>query len=77
MHASVIIKFKCVGTQRKISIFVFEIGTIIITAAQNYNQIMKAYYFINKFLYDHYNEIVYYPIEDLVSQKELLKLIDE
>lgn len=42
----------------KISIFVFEKGAIVITGAQNGEQINSAYMFINRFVYSNYKLIV-------------------
>lgn len=39
------------------SIFVFDRGSIIITGARNYRQIMSCYKFINTFLIENYTEI--------------------
>ena len=54
-HACVNIKHK--SGNKLISIFVFERGPIIITGAQNCNQVADAYVFINKYLLSNYNII--------------------
>lgn len=54
-HACVNIKYEYPG--KKISIFVFEKGSIIITGAQNYIQIKSAYEFINIFLLKNHSKI--------------------
>lgn len=45
---------------KKISIFVFESGSIIITGANCLEHILSAYVFINKFLLENYRQISYY-----------------
>lgn len=55
-HSCVNIKYHHIG--KKISIFVFEKGSIVITGARNGEQISSAYEFINKFLYANYKIIV-------------------
>ena len=44
---------------RKISIFIFKSGKIIITAAKNLKELNKGYYFINEILEKHKNEIIF------------------
>lgn len=55
-HACVNIKFYC--QNKTISILVFEEGSIVITGAQNYNHILEAYNFINKYLLQNHKKIV-------------------
>lgn len=55
-HSCVNIKYE--HPEKKISIFVFEKGSIVITGAKNGDQIIFAYNFINKFLYSNYKQIV-------------------
>lgn len=43
---------------KKISIFIFEAGSIVITGAKNGEHIKLAYEFVNKFLYSNYKKIV-------------------
>lgn len=55
-HAGVIFKFKI--QNKEISIFIFEKGSIVITGAQNFNQVNDAYIFINKYLLKNYHLIL-------------------
>jgi len=55
LHASVDMKYKC--GDKKISIFVFEKGSIVITGARNCQQILEAYNFINTYLLTNHGEI--------------------
>jgi TATA-box binding protein (TBP) (component of TFIID and TFIIIB) len=55
-HSCVNIKYD--HPEKKISIFVFEKGAIVITGARNGEQIAVGYNFINKFLYANYKNIV-------------------
>lgn len=54
-HACVNVKI--VYEEKKISIFVFEKGSILITGARNCTQIYEAYMFINKYLLKNHNII--------------------
>jgi TATA-box binding protein (TBP) (component of TFIID and TFIIIB) len=55
-HACVNVKYD--HAEKKISIFVFEKGSIVITGAKNGDHIKTAFEFINKFLYANYLLIV-------------------
>jgi TATA-box binding protein (TBP) (component of TFIID and TFIIIB) len=55
-HSCVNVKYN--HPEKKISIFVFEKGSIVITGAKNGEHIKMAYDFINKFLYSNYKQIV-------------------
>lgn len=63
-HAGVNIRFKSQTENNgeidvhSSSIFVFDKGSIIITGARNYMQIMECYKFINTYLIDNYQKIV-------------------
>ena len=48
LHASVDLKYLC--DDKKISVFIFEKGSIVITGARNCNQIKQAYDFVNNYL---------------------------
>ena len=50
IHAGVNIKFSPTGADKKVSIFVFESGNIIITGAKKVNNILESYNYINKFM---------------------------
>jgi len=43
---------------KKITILLFEKGSIVITGVKNGDQILAAYNFINKFLYANYQQII-------------------
>ncbi len=64
-HAGVIIKHKY-NDNEDVSIFVFQSGSIIITGALHRNHIISSYIFITKFLYENYNEVVYYGFDDFL-----------
>jgi TATA-box binding protein (TBP) (component of TFIID and TFIIIB) len=55
-HACVNIKYY--SDSKKISILVFEEGAIVITGAQNYDHILEAYNFINRYLLQNHRAIV-------------------
>lgn len=71
-HACVNVKFCHV--EKLISIFIFERGSIIITGAQNCNQILDAYNFINKYLLMNYNSIVK---NDSLTNASIIKYLDQ
>jgi len=52
IHAGVNIKFAPTGAEKKVSIFVFESGNIIITGAKKVNNILESYNYISKFMED-------------------------
>lgn len=56
VHAGVNIKYKI--KKKKISIFVFESGSVIITGASNSEHVKSAYEFINKLLLANYDKFV-------------------
>jgi TATA-box binding protein (TBP) (component of TFIID and TFIIIB) len=55
-HSCVNIKYD--HPEKKISIFVFEKGSIVITGAKTGEQVAVGFNFINKFLYTNYKNIV-------------------
>jgi TATA-box binding protein (TBP) (component of TFIID and TFIIIB) len=55
-HSCVNVKYN--HPEKKISIFVFEKGSIVITGAKNGEHIKMAFDFINKFLYSNYKKVV-------------------
>lgn len=55
-HACVNVKYE--SSEKQLSIFVFEGGSIIITGVRNCFQIIEAYNFINKYLLINYNKII-------------------
>jgi TATA-box binding protein (TBP) (component of TFIID and TFIIIB) len=62
-HAGVKIRHKssdlCSSGVHSSSIFVFDKGSIIITGAQNYMQIVECYAFINTYLIENYTQIIH------------------
>jgi TATA-box binding protein (TBP) (component of TFIID and TFIIIB) len=54
-HSCVNIKCNC--GDKKVSIFVFEKGSIVITGAKNGENVLTAYNFINKFIYSNYKQL--------------------
>lgn len=75
VHACVNIKYNY-KDQKDISIFVFESGSIIITGANNKEQINEAYEFITKKLYEHYHKIVVNNIDSLLRRADVLEMLD-
>jgi len=65
IHACVNIKFEY--KTHVISIFVFESGSIIITGAKKIKHTKKAYGFIIKILYQNYDRIVKYNIDEFLK----------
>ena len=57
IHAGVNIKFLPKGNEKKVSIFIFESGNIIITGAKNINNILESYEYISKFVEENKSEI--------------------
>jgi TATA-box binding protein (TBP) (component of TFIID and TFIIIB) len=64
VHACVNIKYYT-ADNRKVSIFVFQKGSIIITGANKCEQIVAAYDFICKFIYKNYNEVM--GLDDVID----------
>ena len=73
-HAAVKIKYH-VGDNRKVSVFVFEKGAIIITGSNNKNDLIKAYNFINEFLFDNFKDILSSSLEDYIKYPEIIELL--
>ena len=57
VHAPVNIKIPYGTKKRRVSIFVFAGGSIIITGARSCNLIAQAYDFINRYLLENYNDV--------------------
>jgi TATA-box binding protein (TBP) (component of TFIID and TFIIIB) len=70
-HAAVNVKFDHI--EKTVSIFIFEMGPIIITGAQNCYQIADAYNFINKYLLINYNKIIK---NDNLANANIIKYLD-
>lgn len=59
IHASVNIKYRLKNLPTKaISIFVFESGSITIAGSNSYDEVLEAYNFIGKFIYENYNKLL-------------------
>ena len=58
--------------KKKISIFVFQSGAIIITGANNVNHIMSAYEYITEKLKKNYNKIVKKKLDTLLKNNKTL-----
>ena len=77
------IKFLPEGNDKKVSIFVFESGNIIITGAKNVNNILESYEYISKFMEENKLVIEKSKICDLLRKNvnnelnELLKVEDD
>lgn len=75
VHASVIVKYKYNknDNNKDITILIFEKGSIIITGANNSEQIKETYQFTNKYLLENYKDIVNKNINSL---SEISKFLD-
>lgn len=59
IHASVNIKYRLKNMPSKsISIFVFESGSITIAGSNSYDEVLEAYEFIGKFIYENYKKLL-------------------
>ena len=59
IHASVNIKYRLKNLPSKaISIFVFESGSITIAGSNSYDEVLEAYNFVGKFIYENYNKLL-------------------
>jgi TATA-box binding protein (TBP) (component of TFIID and TFIIIB) len=69
-HAGVNLRYSTkysVDCIKPVSIFIFDKGTIIITGARNYRQLLECYKFINTYLLENYTNIVRTDIKELTS----------
>jgi len=58
-HSGVIIKYQIHNNSNKtISIFVFESGSITIAGSNSYHQVLETYNFINKFILNNYDKLL-------------------
>ena len=62
IHACVNIKYNIARTNKTVSIFVFESGSITIAGANSCFQILLTYNFINKLILSNYNNLLSKPI---------------
>ena len=74
-HAGVNIKYRIVETGHVLSIFCFEEGNIIIAGAKNALQILKGFYFVQKFVRDHYSSIIDIDINE--KNRIMLEVLNE
>ena len=83
IHAGVNIKYHPNDNQKKVSIFIFESGNIIITGAKNIENIMEAYEYVTQFIQLNKKEIqrnkVYDILKDNINNelKEMLQINDD
>lgn len=76
IHACVNIKYKPdEDKEKKVSIFVFQSGNIIITGAKNHVHILRAYKYINTILAEHKTEIQKKDIGNLLEDSEFSDLL--
>jgi hypothetical protein len=72
IHASVNIKYLLKEYPHKaISIFVFESGSITIAGSNSYNELIEAYEFIGKFIYQNYDKL----LTKIITAKIIVDLI--
>ena len=83
IHAGVNIKFSPSGAEKKVSIFVFESGNIIITGAKTISNILESYNYISDFM-EKYKSVVQKSkicemLRDNISNelKEMIKIDDD
>lgn len=83
IHAGVNIKYHPIDNQKKVSIFIFESGNVIITGAKNIENIMEAYEYVTQFIQLNKKEIqrnkVYDILKDNINNelKEMLQINDD
>lgn len=80
IRACVIIKFVPENdniTKKEISIFVFELGNIIITGAKNQSQITQSVKFINNILITHLDDIQKSLLDEVIRKSKFKKLLVE
>jgi TATA-box binding protein (TBP) (component of TFIID and TFIIIB) len=72
IHASVNIKYRLKNMPSKaISIFVFESGSITIAGSNAYDEVLEAYNFIGRFIYQNYNKL----LTKVITPQIIVKLI--
>lgn len=77
IHACVNIKFHPDSADKKISIFVFESGNIIITGAKQTQPIVESYNYIKKLLNKYKNDIQKTQISKMVLNVQESKEVDD
>lgn len=77
MHPGVNIKFKLMedNEQKKVSIFVFQSGNIIITGAKNKNQIIETYNYIKNLLEVNKPEIIKKNLINILDKNDIDEII--
>ncbi len=58
----------------KISVFVFESGSIIITGAKHADHISKAYKYITTKIYENYNKIIINNLDTILKKYNIISL---
>jgi len=80
VHASVDIKYEYKEEgkdKRKVSIFVFEKGSVIITGARSCKEILSAYKFIIGIIHNHYKEIYKINIRGIMDKMLAQEIVVE
>jgi TATA-box binding protein (TBP) (component of TFIID and TFIIIB) len=75
-HAGVNIKYNYKGTD-KISIFIFESGSVIITGAKSRDQLICAYNFVTQKLFENYHRVTQsgVTIDQILNSPDIQKMI--
>lgn len=78
MHPGVNIKYKLIEDeeQKKVSIFVFQSGNIIITGAKNKNQIIQTYNYIRNLLETNKTEIIKKNLINILDKNDIDEIIN-
>lgn len=72
IHPSVNIKYRLINFPAKtISIFIFESGSITIAGSNSYDEVLEAYNFIGKFIYQNYKNL----LTKVITPQIIVKLI--
>jgi len=72
IHASVNVKYRLKYLPSKaISIFVFESGSITIAGSNSYDEVLEAYEFIGKFIYENYTKL----LTKLITPQIIVELV--
>jgi TATA-box binding protein (TBP) (component of TFIID and TFIIIB) len=74
IHASVNVKYRLKHSPDKaISIFVFESGSITIAGSNSYNEVLEAYEFIGKFIYENFKKL----LTKVITGKIIVDLLEK
>jgi TATA-box binding protein (TBP) (component of TFIID and TFIIIB) len=72
IHASVNVKYRLkILPTKAISIFVFESGSITIAGSNSYDEVLEAYEFIGKFIYENYTKL----LTKLITPQIIVELV--